>query len=105
MAASGELVLEVDAEVAIVTLNAPDRRNALTPAMADKLVAAFEEVDAKPEVGALVIRAIGKSSCAGGDLATLTSADKAPAAPEAYEGMGKISGDCSGGRWCAAGVS
>ena len=50
----------------------------------------FDEVDAKPEVGALVIRAVGKSFCAGGDVTTLLEAGKDPAAPEAYEGMGKI---------------
>src|SRR5215212_4156350 len=38
----------------------------------------------------MVIRAVGRSFCAGGDIATLTSAGKDPAAPEAYEGMGKI---------------
>src|SRR5829696_3039628 len=90
VAGSGEVLLEMEGGVAIVTLNAPDRRNALTPAMADDLIATFEEVDAKPEVGALVIKAEGKSFCAGGDIATLTSAGKDPAAPEAYEGMGKI---------------
>src|SRR5688572_20639151 len=58
--------------------------------MADELIATFDEVDAKPEVGALVVRAVGKSFCAGGDIATLTSAGKDPAAPDAYEGMGKI---------------
>jgi hypothetical protein len=31
---SGEVLLEVDGGVAIVTLKAPDRRNALTPRMA-----------------------------------------------------------------------
>src|SRR5215203_2829913 len=90
VAGSGEVLLEVDGGVAIVTLNAPDRRNALTPAMAHELIATFDEVDAKPEVGALVIRAVGKSFCAGGDIATLTSAGKDPAAPDAYEGMGRI---------------
>src|SRR5215211_778832 len=90
VAGSGEVLLEVDGAVAIVTLNAPDRRNALTPAMADELIATFDEVDAKPEVGGLVIRAVGKSFCAGGDIATLTSAGKDPAAPDAFEGMGKI---------------
>ncbi|WP_254920608.1 enoyl-CoA hydratase/isomerase family protein [Blastococcus mobilis] len=90
MAGSGEVLLGVDGGVAVVTLNAPDRRNALTPAMVDELIATFDEVDAKPQVGALVVRAEGKSFCAGGDIATLTSAGKDPAAPEAYEGMGKI---------------
>src|SRR5688572_21349560 len=90
VAGSGEVLLEVDGGVAIVTLNAPDRRNALTPGMADELIATFDEGDAKPEVGALVIRAVGKSFCAGGDVATLLEAGKDPTAPEAYEGMGKI---------------
>jgi enoyl-CoA hydratase/carnithine racemase len=31
--------LHVDGAVAVVTLNAPDRRNALTPGMADELIA------------------------------------------------------------------
>src|SRR4051794_41774384 len=58
--------------------------------MADELIATFDEVDAKPEVGAPVVRAEGKSFCAGGDIATLTSAGKDPAAPDAYQGMGRI---------------
>src|SRR3954447_21790538 len=90
VAGSGEVLLEVDGAVAIVTLNAPDRRNALTPSMADELIATFDEVDAKPEIGALVVRAVGKSFCAGGDIGTLSAAGRDPAAPEAYEGMGKI---------------
>ena len=73
-----------------MTLNAPDRRNALTPAMADELIATFDEVDGRADVGALVIRAVGKSFCAGGDIKTLTDAGLDPAAPENYEGMGKI---------------
>jgi enoyl-CoA hydratase/carnithine racemase len=85
VAGSGAVLLEVDGGVAIVTLNAQDRRNAL-PAMADELIATFDGGDAKPEVGALVVRAVGKSFCAGGDIATLTSAGKDPAAPADYEG-------------------
>ena len=90
MAGSGEVLLEVDGSVAIVTLNAPDRRNALTPAMASELIDVFDQVDARPEVGALVVRAVGRSFCAGGDVATLTNAGKDPAAPENYDGMGRI---------------
>jgi enoyl-CoA hydratase/carnithine racemase len=89
-AGSGEVLLDFDGAVAVVTLNAPERRNALTPGMADELIATFDEVDSRPEIGALVVRAVGKSFCAGGDIATLTEAGKDPAAPEAYEGMGKI---------------
>jgi enoyl-CoA hydratase len=87
---SGEVLLEVDGGVAVVTLNAPDRRNALTSAMAAELLATFDEVDGRPDVGALVIKATGKSFCAGGDIGLLTSAGKDPAAPDAYEGMGTV---------------
>src|SRR3712207_598304 len=58
--------------------------------MADELIATFDEVDGRPDVGALVVRAGGKSFCAGGDIATLTAAGRDPAAAEAYEGMGNI---------------
>ncbi|SFO42780.1 enoyl-CoA hydratase [Geodermatophilus obscurus] len=88
--ADAEVLLEVDGGVAVVTLNAPDRRNALTPQMAAELIDVFDRVDARPEVGALVVRAVGKSFCAGGDVATLTNAGKDPAAPEAYDGMSRI---------------
>lgn len=85
-----EVLVDVDDGVAVVTLNAPDRRNALTPEMAARLIAVFDEVDARPDVGALVLRAVGRSFCAGGDIATLTEAGKDPAAPDAYDGMGTI---------------
>jgi enoyl-CoA hydratase len=87
---SAEVLFEMEEGVATVTLNAPDRRNALTPGMAEELSAVFDEVDAKPELGALVVRAIGKSFCAGGDITTLTTAGKDPAEPSAYEAMSTI---------------
>src|SRR3954463_724616 len=87
---SGEVQLEVTDGVAVVTLNAPQRRNALTPAMADELIATFDEVDAREDVGAVVVRGGGKSFCAGGDVQTLTEAGRDPAAPDAYTGMGAI---------------
>ena len=87
---SGEVLLEVTDGVALVTLNAPQRRNALTPAMAGELIAVFDEVDARDDVGALVVRGVGKSFCAGGDVQTLTEAGKDPAAPDSYAGMGAI---------------
>ncbi|GAA4727375.1 enoyl-CoA hydratase [Modestobacter marinus] len=87
---SGEVQLEVSDGVAVVTLNAPQRRNALTPAMAAELIATFDEVDGRDDVGALVVQAVGRSFCAGGDVQTLTDAGRDPAAPDAYAGMGAI---------------
>jgi enoyl-CoA hydratase len=87
---SGEVLLDVEKNVAVVTLNAADRRNALTPAMARDLIQVFDEVDARSDVGALVVRAVGRSFCAGGDIATLTAAGRDPAEASAYEGMSTI---------------
>jgi enoyl-CoA hydratase/carnithine racemase len=51
-----------------LTLNRPERRNALNGALCRALVAAIEEGDRDPGVGAILIRGAGKSFCAGMDL-------------------------------------
>jgi enoyl-CoA hydratase len=58
--------------------------------MAEEFIGALDEVDGRAEVGALVVTAVGKSFCAGGDIATLTSAGEDPARADNYEGMSKI---------------
>jgi 2-(1,2-epoxy-1,2-dihydrophenyl)acetyl-CoA isomerase len=54
-----------------LTLNRPDRRNALTPALLDELSAALDAVDADPNVRAVVLTGAGKGFCAGQDLDAL----------------------------------
>src|SRR5687767_3483130 len=74
--------------VAVLSLSAPERRNALTVAMAGELVAACEELDGDASVGAVVVRGEGGFFCAGGDRGTLESAGQDPADPEIYAGLG-----------------
>ena len=69
--------------VALLTLDAPDRRNALTVAMAHALIAACEVVDADDTVGAVVVAGEGGYFCAGGDRATLAAAGRDPAEHDA----------------------
>ncbi len=85
-----EISIERRDGVATILLDAADRRNALTLSMADELVAACEEVDADPQVGAVVVQGAGGFFCAGGDRATLADAGRDPAAPEAFEGLGAV---------------
>lgn len=85
-----EISLERHDGVATITLDAPDRRNALTEPMARELVEACEEVDADQSVGAVVVRGAGGFFCAGGDRATLAQAGRDPAAPETYAGLGSV---------------
>ena len=88
---AGEISIERrEGGVAVLSLNAPDRRNALTVAMADELFAACEELDADGEVGAVVVRGEGGFFCAGGDRATLEAAGRDPADPELFAGMGAV---------------
>jgi len=84
------ITLDREGGVATITLDAPDRRNALTVEMARELVSVCEEVDADPSVGAVVVGATGAYFCAGADRRTLAEAGRDPAAPAAYAALGDI---------------
>lgn len=86
-----EILLERrDDGVAVLTLNAPQRRNALTVDMAAAVVAACEEIDADPAVGAVVVAGAGAYFCAGAHRDTLGAAGADPADPEAYDSIGVV---------------
>jgi enoyl-CoA hydratase/carnithine racemase len=65
------LLYEVDDTVAIITLNRPEKRNAVNDAMFTELGDAAERASADPEVRAVLIRGKGPSFCAGIDLSAL----------------------------------
>lgn len=92
MTAADEVRVERRGGVATVTLDAPERRNALTPAMADRLRAACDELDADASVGAVVVRGEGGSFCAGAELATLARVGEDPAEDERYDELGRVYG-------------
>lgn len=56
-----------DGSVRTVTLDRPERHNALNPEMLDQLRAAFS-IDPPPDERVTVIRAVGRSFCSGVDL-------------------------------------
>jgi enoyl-CoA hydratase/carnithine racemase len=59
---------EIDAGVAIVTLDRPDRRNAWTPEMASDVNRAFRALDADDDVRVIIVTGAGDAFCAGADL-------------------------------------
>lgn len=63
------VVLERDREIAIVRLNRPERLNAFTLEMRDRILEIFDECDADDSVRAIVITGTGRAFCAGADLA------------------------------------
>ena len=54
--------------VATVTLNRPDRRNALDPALLEALTDAFGDLATDPVIRVVVLRGAGPTFCAGADL-------------------------------------
>lgn len=54
-----------------LTLNRPEKRNALTPEMVDELTRALESAGADPSCGVVLLTGAGEAFCAGMDLAHL----------------------------------
>ena len=62
-------VLEtIEDGVAVLTLNRPEARNALSQPMLAALLEALPRLSADPKVGAIVITGAGGAFCAGGDV-------------------------------------
>lgn len=87
------VTLDVADRVATVTLNDPDRRNVLSTAMVDELVAAFDRIDDDPDVGAVVVTGAPPAFCAGAELGHLSSSSEGnteDALRAVYEGFLRI---------------
>jgi enoyl-CoA hydratase len=70
-----ELVLmQVTDRVALITINDPDRRNAVTAEISAALRAAVSAAEADPDVHAVIVTGAGKAFCAGADLTALGAA-------------------------------
>lgn len=69
-----DLVLEKRGNVAILTLNRPEKLNALTPRMTKvELPAAIGEVANDDELRVLIITGAGRGFCSGGDVREMTT--------------------------------
>ncbi len=68
---------EVVDAIATITLNRPDKLNALVPSMGRAYGAALRAADADPDVRAIVVTGAGRGFCAGADLAMLAGGTQA----------------------------
>ena len=64
--------------VATMTLDDPDRRNALTLPMVDEIVAAMDLIENDESVGAIVVTGAPPAFCAGADLGNLGGTGDGP---------------------------
>ena len=65
------ILVETHPAYRLITLNRPDRLNALTVEMADALMAALDAADADESCRALLITGAGRAFCAGQDLTAI----------------------------------
>ena len=64
---SQTLTLTYDANIATITLNRPEKRNALSGQLVDELLAALDEIE-KSSAQVVILTGAGKAFCAGMDL-------------------------------------
>ena len=88
------LTFQVAERVARITLNRPDKRNALSPQMLGELHAALLEADDRTDVNVIVLAGAGKDFCAGYDLAGAYAGQGASDAPTYRSVNGTIDDDC-----------
>ncbi len=77
MAEFKEIIYEVKNNVAFITLNRPDKRNALNERLLGELRKAIDTAEADEQVRVVVLGGAGKDFCAGADLSQLEKSAQA----------------------------
>lgn len=78
---SDDVLVSIDQGVALITLNRPDKLNALTPQMGVAYASALLQAAADPDVRVAVVTGAGRGFCSGADLSVLAQG------PEALDGF------------------
>lgn len=71
-----QVTTDITDGVAVVTLNDPDKRNALNLGMVEEVMAAMDAIEADESVGAVVVTGEPPAFCAGADLSHLGSSQR-----------------------------
>lgn len=79
---ANEILYTIKDGIATVTLNRPEKRNALNIALLDGMTDIFQRLETDPDVRAVVIRGEGKAFCSGLDLRELSSRQAGDGDPE-----------------------
>jgi 2-(1,2-epoxy-1,2-dihydrophenyl)acetyl-CoA isomerase len=69
-----DLRAEIDDGVAVITMNRPDRRNALSQAMLSAMGSVLAQVETDQAVGCIVLTGAAGAFCAGGDVKGMAAA-------------------------------
>ncbi|HTR08210.1 MAG TPA: enoyl-CoA hydratase/isomerase family protein [Paraburkholderia sp.] len=79
----------IDSRIATITLNRPEKRNAISNEMRTELIAALETVSRDRAIRAVVLTGNGKGFCAGGDVSGMAERMEAPAGEVAFNGWSR----------------
>jgi methylglutaconyl-CoA hydratase len=66
-----EIIYEVQDSIAFITLNRPDKRNALNDDLINLLKETLKKADQDENLRAIIIKGVGKDFCSGADLSAL----------------------------------
>jgi 2-(1,2-epoxy-1,2-dihydrophenyl)acetyl-CoA isomerase len=66
-----DILTVVSDRVATLTLNRPEKMNALGPELLSQSIATLKEWGRDPEIGAVVVTGSGRAFCAGGDVSAM----------------------------------
>jgi enoyl-CoA hydratase len=80
---------ETDGPVAVVTIDRPERRNAVDSTTAAELASAFRRFDAEASLAVAVLTGAGGAFCAGADLKALASGARRPVTEPVGEPVGE----------------
>ena len=73
---SADLIEQAKDGVAVLTLNRPDRLNAMSRPMLDALLEALPRLAEDPAVGVVVLTGAGRGFCAGGDVKAMAEGNE-----------------------------
>jgi len=74
-------------DIALITLNRPERLNALSGEMTSGLKSALERLSTDNDCGVIVITGAGRGWCAGGDVKTMESRGRDQSVEDRVEGL------------------
>jgi enoyl-CoA hydratase len=77
MSAEPHLLVEREGHVVVVTMNRPERRNALSGEMLVRMNDAWDEIDTDPEVRVAILTGAAGTFCAGADLKAMAGENQA----------------------------
>ncbi len=81
------LLTEVRGRIATMTLNRPDKLNAVTVPLLAEAAVAIKKWSRDPEIGAIVVTGSGRAFCAGGDVSMMAREDGSQTLEQKIDGL------------------